>query len=56
MMSLPFQDGSSDGLGACFVGVPLDIGCSNRPGTRFGPRALRNESRLTKTINPIGMH
>lgn len=32
------------GLDACFVGVPLDTGCSNRAGARFGPRGLRCES------------
>ena len=37
MLRLPTQVGA-DGLDACFVGVPLDTGTSNRPGTRFGPR------------------
>ena len=23
------------------IGVPLDVGTSNRPGARFGPRAIR---------------
>ena len=32
------------GLDACFVGIPLDIGTSNRSGSRFGPRYLRCES------------
>ena len=26
------------------LGVPLDIGVSNRPGARFGPRAIREMS------------
>ncbi|MGY0399961.1 MAG: agmatinase [Ostreibacterium sp.] len=34
------------------VGVPLDIGASNRNGTRYGPRAIRNESVL---VRPYGM-
>ncbi|KAG0720300.1 Agmatinase, mitochondrial [Chionoecetes opilio] len=34
----------TDGLDACFVGVPLDAGCSNRSGTQFAPRYLRCES------------
>ncbi|XP_045137025.1 guanidinobutyrase-like [Portunus trituberculatus] len=42
-MRLPIQQ-DTKGLDACFVGVPLDIGCSNRTGTRFGPRYLRCES------------
>lgn len=35
------------------VGIPLDIGASNRSGTRFGPRAIRNESVL---VRPYGMY
>jgi guanidinobutyrase len=34
------------------VGVPLDIGTSNRPGARFGPRQIRAESVL---VRPYGM-
>ncbi|WP_330220282.1 arginase family protein, partial [Sulfitobacter sp. HI0040] len=37
MMRLP-ACADAAGLDACFVGVPLDIGTSNRAGTRFGPR------------------
>ena len=40
MMRLPVLE-SAKGLDACFVGVPLDIGTSNRPGARFGPRQIR---------------
>ena len=40
MMRLPSAT-SAEGLDACFVGVPLDIGTSNRAGARFGPRAIR---------------
>ena len=37
------------------VGVPLDIGTSNRNGTRYGPRQIRSESvlvRLVKSCHP----
>ena len=37
MMRLPAQE-TAAGLDACFVGVPMDIGTSNRSGTRLGPR------------------
>ncbi len=47
MMRLPHQP-SADGLDACFVGVPLDIGTSNRSGARFGPRQIRAESVLLR--------
>lgn len=50
MMRLP-QAADTQGLDACFVGVPLDIGTSNRPGTRFGPRQIRSESVLLRPYN-----
>ncbi|XP_076336178.1 agmatinase, mitochondrial-like [Tachypleus tridentatus] len=49
-MRLPIQD-TSQGLNVCFVGVPLDTGASNRPGTRFGPRQIRTESVLVRPVN-----
>jgi len=45
MMRLPAQ-ATAEGLHACFVGVPLDIGTSNRSGTRFGPRQIRAGGEL----------
>lgn len=50
MMRLPSAE-SSAGLDACFVGVPLDIGTSNRSGTRMGPRSIRAESCLLRPFN-----
>ena len=50
MMRLPAQP-TAEGLDACFVGVPLDIGTSNRSGTRFGPRQIRAESALLRPYN-----
>lgn len=50
MMRLPTQP-SADGLDVCFVGVPFDIGTSNRPGARFGPRGIRAESALLRPYN-----
>jgi guanidinobutyrase len=50
MMRLP-QATSTRGLDACFVGVPLDIGTSNRSGARFGPRQIRTESVLLRPYN-----
>ena len=45
------------------AGVPLDIGTSNRAGARFGPRAIRDASRMladgdhpTAWINPAKMN
>ena len=50
MMRLPAAE-TADGLDACFVGVPLDIGTSNRSGTRFGPKQIRAESVLLRPYN-----
>ena len=50
MMRLP-QATSPEGLDAAFIGVPLDIGTSNRPGARFGPRQIRAESALLRPYN-----
>ncbi|WP_037277963.1 arginase family protein, partial [Rubellimicrobium mesophilum] len=50
MMRLP-QHATAEGLDACFVGVPMDIGTSNRPGARLGPRAIRDESRMLRPFN-----
>jgi len=50
MLRLP-QASSAQGLDAAFIGVPLDIGTSHRPGTRFGPRQIRAESALLRPYN-----
>jgi len=50
MMRLPAAP-DAEGLDACFVGVPLDIGTSNRSGARFGPRQIRAESCLVRPYN-----
>jgi guanidinobutyrase len=50
MMRLPTA-ASAQGLDAAFIGVPLDIGTSNRPGARFGPRQIRAESALLRPYN-----
>ena len=39
------------GLDACFIGIPIDSGTSNRPGTRFGPRQIRTESAFMRHYN-----
>lgn len=50
MMRLPLRD-SAAGLDAAFIGLPLDIGTSNRSGTRFGPREIRSQSALLRPYN-----
>nr|XP_039273042.1 guanidinobutyrase-like [Styela clava] len=50
MMRLPIAT-NTDGLDACFVGVPIDHATSNRSGTRFGPRHIRVESAIVRKYN-----
>lgn len=50
MMRLPHVADPSQ-LDVGFVGIPLDIGTSNRSGARFGPRAIRAESVLLRPFN-----
>ena len=50
MMRLPTQT-DAQGLDVAFVGIPMDIGTSNRPGTRLGPRQIRDESRMLRPYN-----
>ncbi len=50
MLRLPSAE-SATGLDAGFIGVPLDIGTSNRAGARFGPRQIRAESALIRPYN-----
>ena len=33
-----------DGVDVAVVGIPLDTATTNRPGARFGPRAIRDAS------------
>ena len=51
MFRLPAH-ADAHGLDIAIVGVPLDIGTSNRSGSRFGPRQIRSESVL---VRPYGM-
>ena len=43
--------GLADDLDAAFIGVPFDIGTSNRPGARLAPRQIRDESRMLRPYN-----
>ncbi|MDW3179775.1 MAG: agmatinase [Acidimicrobiia bacterium] len=49
-MRLPGGSDPAD-LDVAVVGVPFDIGTSNRPGARFGPRGIREESVLLRPYN-----
>jgi agmatinase len=40
------RDGNLAGLDAALVGVPMDLGVTNRAGARLGPRAVRAIERI----------
>ena len=45
LLDAPAQEGLQD-LDAALIGVPMDLGVTNRPGARFGPRAVRDVERI----------
>jgi guanidinopropionase len=40
-----------EALDIALIGVPMDLGVTNRAGARHGPREMRNASSLMRTIN-----
>jgi agmatinase len=44
-----------DGVDLVVTGVPLDTATTNRPGARFGPRAIRAASTMISWARPYGM-
>jgi agmatinase len=44
-LDLPAADNATH-LDVAAIGVPMDLGVSNRPGARFGPRAVRTIERI----------
>jgi guanidinopropionase len=48
---------SLSGVDIGLIGVPTDLGVTNRPGARHGPREIRNASSLMRTFNlALGMN
>jgi agmatinase len=39
---------------AALVGAPFDLGTTNRPGARFGPRALRSDAYEIGSFHHVG--
>jgi agmatinase len=64
-LDLPYLDAAPDSsefsdLDLAVIGVPMDLGVTNRPGARFGPRALRSIERVgpyhhTHNLVPQGL-
>lgn len=40
-------------LDIAIVGIPFDGGTTYRPGPRFGPRGVRNQSAIIRPWNPV---
>ncbi len=51
-MRLPHINAPEE-LDIALVGIPFDGGTTYRPGTRFGPRAVREQSVLIRPWNPV---
>ncbi len=50
LLGAPFAPDAAEagfaGLDVALIGVPMDLGVTNRSGTRLGPRAIRNVERI----------
>ena len=44
---------SPAGVDVAVLGIPFDTGTTYRPGTRFGPEALRSASMMLRPFNPV---
>jgi len=44
-----------EGVDVAVTGIPLDTATTNRPGARFGPRAIRQASTIMAWARPYGM-
>ena len=42
-----------DGVDVAVLGIPFDTGTTNRPGTRFGPEAVRSASLMLRPYNAV---
>ena len=60
MLDLPYRPEAPDlpdfgGLDIALVGVPMDLGVTNRAGARFGPRAVRDIERIGPYNHALGV-
>jgi guanidinopropionase len=60
LLDLPYRPEAPDqrdcgGLDVALVGVPMDLGVTNRPGARFGPRAVRDVERIGPYNHVLGI-
>ena len=60
LLDLPYRPEAADlsdfgGLDVALVGVPMDLGVTNRAGARFGPRAVRDVERIGPYNHALGI-
>jgi guanidinopropionase len=60
LLDLPYRPDAPDltdfgGLDIALVGVPMDLGVTNRAGARFGPRAVREVERIGPYNHVLGV-
>src|SRR5207245_6392175 len=60
LLDLPYRPEAPDlpdfgGLEVALVGVPMDLGVTNRAGARFGPRAVREAERIGPYNHVLGV-
>jgi guanidinopropionase len=60
LLDLPYRPDAAElpdfaGLDIALVGVPMDLGVTNRPGARFGPRAVRDVERIGPYNHALGV-
>jgi len=60
LLDLPYRPEAPDlpnfgGLDVALVGVPMDLGVTNRAGARFGPRAVREVERIGPYNHVLGV-
>ena len=53
-LSAPYEE-SLENLDVALVGVPMDLGVTNRSGARFGPRAIRAIERIGPYNEQLGI-
>ena len=60
LLDLPYRPEAADlpdfgGLDVALVGVPMDLGVTNRAGARLGPRAVRDVERIGPYNHRLGV-
>jgi guanidinopropionase len=60
LLDLPYRPEAADlpdfgGLDIALIGVPMDLGVTNRAGARFGPRAVRDIERIGPYNHALGV-